>query len=103
MPQIIVKNVKKDELESIADLMLFNLSKIIGCELDTLSLELIESAFINVKYPIIQINWFARPKNIQDAVAEEIDGFLRRLGYQQRDVFFIVLEKERYYDNGVHY
>ena len=103
MPQIIVKNVKKDELESIADLMLFNLSKIIGCELYTLSLELIESAFINVKYPIIQINWFARPKNIQDAVAEEIDGFLRRLGYQQRDVFFIVLEKERYYDNGVHY
>lgn len=106
MPQIIVKNVKKHEIESIADLMLNNLTKIIGCDLDALSLELIEGVLIsekNGKYPIIQINWFERPKAIQDAVALEIDKCFRSLGYEQVDVFFIILEKSRYYDNGVHY
>ena len=105
MPQILIRNVKQQELETIAEPLVEELAAITGSPEDYFTIELLHTTVIGKSevYPMIQINWFARAQEVQDDVAASIDRHLRALGYSQIDVYFVILQEDAYYDNAIHY
>lgn len=105
MPQIIMRNVQQQEIESIVQELVEELAEITGSPTDYFSVELLHTTVISKseRYPMVQINWFERTQAIQDKVAKAIDKYLRELGYTQIDVYFVILQEHAYYDNGEHY
>lgn len=53
--------------------------------------------------PLIQVNWFDRGQTVQDAAAQAIDHAVRSTGYEQIEIFFVVLDETKYYENGNHF
>ena len=83
------------------------LQQVIGCPRDYFTLEVLPTLFIldgeeDKGRPFIQINWFERGQEVQDKVAKVINRHARSVGYEA-EVFFTVLNENRYYENGEHY
>jgi hypothetical protein len=108
MPQIIIKGMKKQDIKTISKGLVDELQQIIGCPRDYFTIEAVEPVFILdgeevAGTPFVQVNWFDRGQEVQDKAAMAIDECIRRVGYSQIDVFFLVLEESKYYENGKHY
>lgn len=105
MPQLLIRNVQQQELEGIVESLVTELATIIGSPVDYFSVELLQNTIISKSavYPMVQVNWFKREQCVQNKVANSIDKHLRALGYEQIDVYFIILQEAAYYDNGEHY
>jgi hypothetical protein len=108
MPQIIIKGMEKHEIQAISKALVDELTEIIGCPRDYFTLEAVLSAFIRDGHevkasPLVQVNWFDRGQAVQDQAAAALDRHIRSLGYEQVEIFFQVLQENRYYENGSHY
>lgn len=108
MPQIIFRGVNIEDVKSISKNLLLDLQEIIGCPNDYLTIEVIDSTFIEdgeitKGYPFIQVGWFDRGQDIQDRVAKSITKYLNEVGYESCDVIFNVYSKTNYYENGNHF
>jgi hypothetical protein len=108
MPQLIIRGMKKEHIQAISKTMVDELTSIVGCPRDYFTIELLESRFIQdglevTGSPLIQVNWFDRGQTVQDAAAQAIDRAVRSAGYEQIEIFFVVLDEARYYENGKHY
>jgi len=107
MPHIIIKGMDIAHTKQISKAMIDDLEGIIGSPRDYFTLEVIESRFIVdgdiiKKDPFIQINWFDRGQDVQDQTAACITKHIKQLGYAHIEIFFIILERKNYYENGVH-
>lgn len=107
MPQLLIKGMKVEEVQKISTQLINELEEIIGCPRDYFRLECVDSALIKegdvVKgYPLVQVNWFDRGQEIQDKAAVSITRNIQGAGYEQVEIFFIVLERIKYYENGAH-
>ena len=108
MPQLIIRGMKKECIQAISKTMVDELTNIIGCPRDYFTIEFLETCFIKdglevTGSPLIQVNWFDRGQTIQDAAAQAIDRAVRSAGYEQIEIFFVVLNETKYYENGIHY
>jgi len=108
MPQLIIRGMKKQHIQAISKTMVDELTDIIGCPRDYFTIECFETTFIRdgqevTGAPLIQVNWFDRGQTIQDAAARAIDRSVRSTGYEQIEIFFVVLDETRYYENGNHF
>ncbi len=108
MPQLIIRGMKKQDIQTISKTLVDELTDIIGCPREYFTIELLETIFFKdgievTGSPLIQVNWFERGQELQDAAAQAIDQAVRRAGYEQVEIFFVVLEKTGYYENGNHY
>ena len=108
MPQLIIRGMKKEHIQAISTTLVDELTGIVGCPRDYFTLELLETRFIQdglevTGGPFIQVNWFDRGQAVQDAAAQAIDRAVRGAGYGHIEIFFVVLEEARYYENGKHY
>ncbi|MBC9784247.1 DUF1904 domain-containing protein [Heliobacterium chlorum] len=108
MPQIMIRGMELNDIKRISKPLVDELSEVIGCPRDYFTIEQIHSTFIadgeiTKAYPFIQVNWFDRGQEIQDKAAKVIDSYVRDAGYEQVEVYFIVLNEEKYYENGEHY
>lgn len=107
MPQFIIKGMKTEEVQKISKEMVDELELIIGCPRDYFRIECVESSLINDGKkvsgdPLVQVNWFDRGQEIQDKVAACVARNIHKAGYEQSEIFFIVLERNKYYENGKH-
>ena len=108
MPQIIIRGMEIEDIKKISRNMIDELQAIIDCPREYFTIEALHSAFIqdgaSVKgAPLVQVNWFDRGPEIQNQTAAVINRYIHSIGYDQSDIYFIMLEKERYYENGEHF
>ncbi len=108
MPQLIIRGMKKEHLQAISKTLVDELTTIVGCPRDYFTIEFVETCLIQdglevTGSPLIQVNWFDRGQTVQDAAAQVIDQAVRSAGYDQIEIFFMVLEEARYYENAKHY
>ncbi|WP_378954038.1 DUF1904 family protein [Pelosinus sp. sgz500959] len=107
MPHIMIKGMSVADVQKISKPMIDELEIIIDCPREYFTLEVVESAFIVdgekvSKDPFVQINWFDRGQEVQDKTAAAITEHIGTVGYENVELFFIVLERDRYYENGKH-
>lgn len=105
MPHITIKGMSIADVQKISKQMIDELEIVIDCPREYFTLEVVESTFIvdgaqAHKDPFIQINWFDRGPEVQDKTAEAITQHISNVGYKNVDIFFIVLERNKYYENG---
>jgi len=105
MPHIIIKGMSIVDVQKISKQMLDELEIIIHCPREYFTLEVVESTFIVdgervSKDPFVQINWFDRGQEVQDQTAVAITQHICNAGYGDVEIFFIVLERNKYYENG---
>lgn len=105
MPQFLIKGMKVEEVQIISTEMLNELEEIIGCPRDYFRIECVNSTLIKdgvilAGCPLVQVNWFDRGQEIQDKVAVSLTQHIKKAGYEQVEIFFIVLERNKYYENG---
>lgn len=108
MPQLIIRGMKKEHIQAISKMMVDELTSIVGCPRDHFTIELLETHFIQDGLemegsPFIQVNWFDRGQTVQDAAAQAIDRSVRSMGYEQIEIFFVIIDEAKYYENGNHY
>lgn len=99
--------MKVEDVQKISTQMVNELEEIIGCPRDYFRIELVDSTLIRdsdivTGCPLVQVNWFDRGQEVQDKVALSITKNIQDVGYEQVEIFFIVLERSRYYENGTH-
>jgi len=107
MPQFLIKGMKVEEVQRISTKMLNELEEIIGCPRDYFRIEYVDSTLIKdgailKGCPLVQVNWFDRGQEVQDKVAVSITQNIQSAGYEQVEIFFIILERNKYYENGKH-
>jgi hypothetical protein len=107
MPQIIIKNMSITDVKNMSKQMIDELAVIVDCPREYFTIEVIESKFIIdgdivKKDPFVQVNWFDRGQDVQDKAAEVITKHICDVGYGNAEIFFIILERNNYYENGKH-
>lgn len=82
------------------------LQRAIGCPREHIVLETIHSDVMNEgklqagAWPFIEVDYFERPRDVQDRVAKIVTAALRKAGYPECDIYFRYLQAENYYENG---
>ncbi len=106
MPHLIIKNVRKDEFTSKVDKLSKELTDVIGCQEDWITISYVENTLTYVagvdetlNNVFVDVRWFPRPEEIKARVAQIISDTFKCEG---RDVMVIfeILIKENYFENG---
>lgn len=105
MPHIMIKGMNVVDVQEISKSMIDELEIIIDCPREYFTLEVVESTFIVdgeilSKDPFVQVNWFDRGQEVQDKTAAAITEHICSAGYENVEMFFIVLDRNKYYENG---
>lgn len=108
MPQLKLRGVEVKDICRISGAMVQEMQELLECPKNYFTLECINSTFIMdgeiVKTcPIIEVAWFNRGQEVQDAMAKIITNHIHLAGYKDVDVIFSVLEETKYYENGEHF
>lgn len=108
MPQIKMRGVDTKTICKLSKQLIDELAVLTQSPRDDFTLEVIHSTFVMdgvvvPGYPFVEIAWFDRGQEIQDQVAQVVSRSLNDAGCSSVDIMFTVLEKLRYYENGVHY
>ena len=107
MPQLVFTGIKENELLTINKEMTDELSDITGTGRDIFTFKLDESKYmfdgeIVDPYALVDVYWFERPKEIQDACAKAITKYISEIGHPEVEVVFHLLYPEMYYVDGEH-
>lgn len=106
MPFLRFHFVEPRRLAGVSRQMTGRIQEIIGCPREHIVLEVIHSNVVvdgeirEGEWPLIEVDYFERPREVQKAVAKTISECLRIAGYPNSDVHFRYLLPENYYENG---
>ncbi|MGH4123360.1 MAG: DUF1904 domain-containing protein [Clostridium sp.] len=108
MPQLKLQGVEVNDICKISVDMLQEMQELLECPKNYFTFECISSTFIMegeiIKtYPMVEVAWFDRGQEVQDAMAKIITKYIHSAGYKDVDVIFTILEEKRYYENGEHF
>lgn len=101
--------VEESRLAVVSRQMTDRIQNVVGCPREHIVLEVIHSVIVGDEgitggvWPLVEVDYFERPKEVQEAVAGIVSGCLREIGYANSDVYFRYLCAENYYENGVAY
>lgn len=105
MPHLIFRGVTIDQVKSVSQPLVKELSTICACGEDNFSLEVLRSAFIEngeevQPYPFVEVKWFERGDDVRDQFAKAITKYILDLGVNEVEVAFIAYTESVYYING---
>jgi phenylpyruvate tautomerase PptA (4-oxalocrotonate tautomerase family) len=108
MPFIRFRGVNVEEVKKISRELTDNLVKIIECPREYIFLEVINTTSIFdgeiiEASPFVEVSWFERELDIQDAAASEITRAAKSIGKPNVDVVFVTYKERNYYENGEHF
>ena len=110
MPHLRFRAVTLDTLRQLSGPLLAELCELTGGKPEFVTMERIDSCWIRngeseVGFPFVELHWFERPQEMQDAAARLITRHLKRVLGEQTYVVVqaIPLVKSAYYSNGEHY
>ncbi len=108
MPQINVRGIDTGKFLKVNSHLINELVDITGTAKDDFTVEIIKSDMLYEdkvveNYPFIEVCWFDRGQEIQDAVAKSITNQLKTIGIEEVDIFFTHFQKTNYYYKGKHF
>lgn len=108
MPILRLRAIEPKKICTISKGLVDELQDLIKCPRDSFTLEAVQSEFIKDGefvdgYPLVEISWFDRGQEIQDKTAGIITKYVQSIGYDDVDVVFKALDKNKYYENGKHF
>jgi len=103
MPTLIFKGVKQSDLQVLAKPLIAQLAEAVECSKDLFTLEWTNPSYYDENglvesYPIINVNWFPRSKEMQDKVANVVGNLFKSHGYTRVKVTFTLMDRAAYYD-----
>ncbi len=108
MPQIRVRGVTTDKACQGSGELLDQLATLLSSPRKDFTLEIVDSSFIDngqitAGYVFVEVLWFDRGLEKQDATAKYITEYIHALGYPSVDIWFTQLQPRNYYENGQHF
>jgi hypothetical protein len=108
MPQFVIRGIQPRLVQEASTEIIEALSALIKCPEDYITLDCLNAqSFFKgeqvLTSPIIDIGWFDRGQDMQDAVALLITNIFERHGVRDLEIGFVKFDKSAYYSNGVHY
>ena len=108
MPQIRLRGIPAERACDGSRELVDQLAERLNTPRDWFTLEAVHSSFIRdgalvQPAPTIEVLWFDRGLEAQDAVAKLLTEWTHRLGYESVDIWFTALVARRYYENGEHF
>jgi hypothetical protein len=110
MPHLRFRAVSIDTLQQISTPLLADLCTLTGGKPEFVTLERVESSWVRggaveAGFPVVELVWFERPQELQDAAAALITRHLKAVLGEQTYVVVQVLPivKSHYYSDGQHY
>ena len=110
MPHIRCRGMKRDDVVAISETLVEQLADLIRAPAAHFTIEYIPSEFIATRfggqaYPFIELFWFDRGQEIQNAAAQLITSvFKATVGYKGEVAVVIQpIPRTAYYDDGQHY
>ena len=108
MPQIIVKGATEEQVKALAIETAPKLGEIVDCPADWFVFDYMQSKFFDFSgeikhWPVVQVWWFERPQEAQDAVAKTINDYFVGIGYPGTQISFHIFEYSAYYEEGEHF
>ncbi len=106
MPHLTIKNLKKEEFTSKVAKLSKELTDVIGCQEDWITISYVENTVTYVEgvdetlnNVFVDVKWFPRPEEMKSKVAQILSDTFKSEG---RDVmvYFEILIKENYFENG---
>lgn len=95
-----------DKLLPVSKEMTDRIQEAVGCPREHIVLEVVASVVLHDgklqsdAWPFVEVDYFERPRNVQDQVAQAVAECLKKAGYPESDIHFRYLQKEDYYENG---
>ncbi len=110
MPHLRFRGIEREPLARLSGELVAQLSELTGAPVAHFTLERVQSEFIiagetTPGYPFVELLWFDRGQEVQDAAARLITSAVKAQLGEAQDVAVVVLPLTRsgYYDNGQHY
>ncbi|MGL4251705.1 MAG: DUF1904 family protein [Aeromonas sp.] len=110
MPHLRFRAVSFDTLKEISTPLLADLCALTGGKPEFVTMERVESHWVRdgvleSGFPFVELHWFERPQEMQDAAARLITDHLKQVLGEQTYVVVQVLSivSSAYYSNGEHY
>lgn len=106
MPFLRFHFVEASRLAGVSGQMTDRIQQAVGCPREHIVLEILHSCIVadaQVKqegWPLVEVDYFERPREVQDVVAKIIYECLLAAGYSDSDVHFRYLAPGNYYENG---
>ena len=108
MPHIRCRGMQRDIVVAISETLVEQLAELTKTPAAHFTIEYIPAEFIATRfggqaYPFIELFWFDRGQEMQDAAAQLITSIVK--SKLEMDVAVVVqpLQRTNYYDNGQHY
>lgn len=108
MPHIRCRGMQRDLVVAISETLVEQLAELTKAPAAHFTIEYIPAEFIATRfggqaYPFIELFWFDRGQEMQDAAAQLITSIVK--SKLEMDVAVVVqpLQRTNYYDNGRHY
>ncbi|KLN62783.1 MULTISPECIES: DUF1904 domain-containing protein [Vibrio] len=110
MPHLRFRAVEPQTVQTLSKSLIDDLQPYMDCPREDFTFEYIYTTFyhegeVSQAYPFVEVLWFDRGQETQDAVAKIITSQVRGMIGEDVDVavIFTALEASSYYDNGEHY
>ena len=100
MPRIKVENVPKVLMSVIAPDLVKNFAEAVQCPEEWVTVADSGVTVYTSGYPVVDIVWFERPKEIQDKAAEAVAKWLESAGYKRFEIYFHIQDQKRVYSVG---
>lgn len=106
MPHLIIRNIEKDDFTSKVSKLSKDLTKIIGCPEDWITISYVENTLTFVEgvdrtldNVFVEVKWFDRPDEVKLKVANLINDTFTK---NERDIMitFATLTNDIYFENG---
>lgn len=107
MPQLVFRGIKEKEALKINKDLTDELSEITGTQQVDFTFKLDESKYMFngefvEPFPFVDVYWFERPQEMQNACAKAITKYFSDVGYPEVEVIFHMLYPKMYYVEGEH-
>lgn len=111
MPHLRFRAIDTQHVQTISTQLVDALQPLMNCPREDFTIEHIPSTFVfdgkvSQAYPFVEVFWFDRGQEVQDAVAVHLTALVRQaMANENQDVavIFTALTPGAYYDNGEHY
>lgn len=110
MPHIRCRGMQRDQVVAISEVLIEQLAELTKAPAAHFTIEYIPAEFIATRfggqaYPFIELFWFDRGQEMQDAAVKLLTSIVRAEVGEVNEIAVVVhpLVRSNYYDNGQHY
>lgn len=108
MPQLTIRGIQPELVSQVSKILIPELAEILATTCDNFTIDIISTTSFYLgrtveTFPFIEIGWFDRGQEIQDATASLVDKAFKQVGVPSLEIVFTIFNRTAYYADGQHY